>query len=134
MILKSGEVSGDITEGFFLTLRGFPCSNRSPENADVPYIKVTLGDKSFILEYIYVPERMRGYKLSYELLKVLFEFMAHLNIKQMELECLCKPYWRKLSQKYSKLVFFPPAGSRCTDIVYIRSPHALPAFESLENL
>lgn len=120
MILNHGYSVDD--KEIFLLLRGYlrepPCAPL--EEADIPYAKLEFDHDDLILEYIFVPERMRGFNLSIDLLTLLFEYMETMEITSVKFECLNKPYWRKIATKFPSKIYFPPAGSERTNIVYIR--------------
>lgn len=120
MLLKSGVVLQH-KQATFLTLKNMPAKT-CVEREDVPYIKL-VKDKCLTLEYIYVPERLRGHKLSYALLEVLFEYQQVLNIEVLKFECIAKPYWRKVSNKFPKRILFPASVFHRTNLALVRMPH-----------
>lgn len=120
--MLKGNISEDYS-GTFLTLKGFPAQESAViEKEDIPYIKITC-ERTPILEYIYVPERMRGHKLSYALLEVLFEYQETNKIDYMKFECISKPYWRKILQKFPKRILLPQTVLQKTNIGIVKLPH-----------
>lgn len=127
MTLNSGMMVEDYT-GTYLVLRGIPPRDGCVvETEDVPYIKLSSSGRGYILEYIYVPERMRGHKLSLSLLEVLFEYQEKNKIDFLKFECICKPFWRKVSAKFPKRIFFPPTVLQKTNVAVVRLPHIRPS-------
>jgi len=120
--MLKGNISEDYS-GTFLTLKGFPAQESAViEKEDIPYIKITV-DRIPVLEYIYVPERMRGHKLSYGLLEVLFEYQEQQGIEFLKFECISKPYWRKVLQKFPKRILLPQTVLQKTNLGIVKLPH-----------
>jgi GNAT superfamily N-acetyltransferase len=120
--MLKGNISEDYS-GTFLTLKGFPAQESAViEREDIPYIKITC-ERTHVLEYIYVPERMRGHKLSYALLEVLFEYQETNKIDFMKFECISKSYWRKVLQKFPKRILLPQTVLQKTNIGIVKLPH-----------
>lgn len=120
--MRKGIISEDYC-GTFLTLKGFPARESAVvESEDIPYIKISM-DKVPVLEYIYVPDRMRLHKLSFSLLEVLFEYMETNEIDFLKFECISKPYWRKVQQKFPKRILLPQSVLQKTNLGIVKLPH-----------